>query len=51
MSCKNSIERFDNSKICFNISVRGDTNRGGGDDINTTYAGVKQYIIVRDDCK
>jgi hypothetical protein len=30
MSYKNLIERFDNSKICFNISVRGDTNRGGG---------------------
>jgi hypothetical protein len=30
MSYKNLIERFDNSKICFNISVRGDTNLGGG---------------------
>jgi hypothetical protein len=30
MNYKSLIYRFDNSKICFNISVRGDTNRGGG---------------------
>ena len=30
MRYKNLIERFDNSKICFDISVREDTNRGGG---------------------
>jgi hypothetical protein len=30
MSYKNLIERFDNSKIYFDISVRGDTKRGGG---------------------